>query len=84
MSDQSIKRYLTADDVIARLREYLKEQSVAEFARGHDLSAQYIWMILKGERKPGLDLAAKLGLRRVIVYEEVEKVEVEVVNGETT
>lgn len=45
------------------------------FAKAHNVSQSYISDVLAGSREPGAKVLAAIGLRKVVVYERLERCE---------
>lgn len=63
--------YHTEDQLVLALREATRESGCLAFARKHDISNQFISMVLSGERKVSDRLARALGYERKVVFEKL-------------
>ena len=64
---------LTQKQVVRRIAQLCREDNQSRVAEQMDVSPQYLSDILHGRREPGVSVLKALGLRKLVIYEEVGK-----------
>lgn len=64
---------MDVSDVRLLLRQEVdKAPRIADWAKEHDVSAGYVFDVLKGARPPGDKILSALGLEKVVMFQKIK------------
>lgn len=63
---------MDAKDLVALLREQVKQEGIYKFAERHDICVGYLTNVMYCGQKPGPKITLALGYKKVVSFEPVK------------